>query len=245
MANTFGNWLRRARIRNALSQTELGEKVGVTNASISNWENNKSVPDEKKRLLRNILGSWPTSTNTDQEDDLDVGASPFAAWLTRVRLEKKLSVTELAVKTGLSVPALYNLEAGRISNPRKETVIRLEKALKTTLKDDVKEEIQKEAAIEGFGELTEFDPHNDLDLPTVGGIYVLYDISERPIYVGQGSIIRDRIRIHRDKFWFKAPIVHTAAYVQIQKEDERKQIETLLIRFLKKNAVINKQNVDR
>ena len=94
-------------------------------------------------------------------------------------------------------------------------------------------------------EFFEFDPHNPSDWPEGAGIYVLYDISERPIYVGQGSSIKRRIKEHEEKFWFKAPIVTTAAYILIDDSDLRTKVETILIRFLKKNAVINKQNVER
>jgi hypothetical protein len=45
--------------------------------------------------------------------------------------------------------------------------------------------------------------------------------------------------------WFKSPIVSTAAYIKIEEGGLRKKIETILIRFLKRNAVINKQNVER
>jgi len=99
--------------------------------------------------------------------------------------------------------------------------------------------------VDDVGELIDFNPHNYADLPATPGIYVLYDVSERPIYVGQASDIRSRIGSHNEKFWFKDPIVHTAAYVTIEDKVLRKKIETLLIRFLKSNAVLNKQNVDR
>ena len=109
---------------------------------------------------------------------------------------------------------------------------------------EAKDEIREEATIKDVGELIDFDPHDDEDLPSFPGIYVLYDISERPIYVGQGEIKR-RIRDHRDKFWFKPPIVETGAYVRIDERALREKVETILIRFLKSNAVINKQKVDR
>lgn len=167
------------------------------------------------------------------------------SWLTKTRLEKNISVPELAASAGVSPQAVYNIESGRILNPRQETIRRLERALGKEIPKEAKEEIREEAKIEGVGELIDFDPHSDNDLPAVAGIYVLYDISERPIYVGQGADIRSRIRSHRDKFWFKQPIVHTAAYVKIEEKSLREKVETLLIRFLKSNAVINKQNVER
>jgi len=65
------------------------------------------------------------------------------------------------------------------------------------------------------------------------------------VYVGQASKIATRVRKHQDRFWFKYPIVSHGAYVQIDNETLRRQVEQVLIKFLKSNAVINKQSVDR
>src|SRR5207249_8614053 len=171
--------------------------------------------------------------------------SAFGTWLSRARLEKRMSVAELAESSGVSGPAIYNIESGRIANPRAETVRRLEKGLGQDLPTEAKEELKEESTIEGVGEFVDFDPHDAEDRPAVSGVYVLYDISERPIYVGEGGSIRKRIKDHEEKFWFKQPIVETAAYVKIDDEALRNKVETVLIRFLKSNAVINKKNVDR
>jgi transcriptional regulator with XRE-family HTH domain len=152
-----------------------------------------------------------------------------------------MSVGELAAKAGISAQAIYNIESGRIENPRAETVRRLEEALGEDLPSETKQEIREEATVEGVGEFFEFDPLNKQDWPDVPGIYVLYDISERPIYVGQGGSIKRRLQDHEEKFWFKSPIVSTAAYIKVHDAELRKKFETILIRFLKRNAVINKQ----
>jgi transcriptional regulator with XRE-family HTH domain len=254
MANiTFGERMRRARIRNAWSQSELGEKLGVSQMTISNWENEKVVPDRSQKLrAREALGLMKAdrrSKNKQTEDasapDQDPGPPAFGSWLNRIRLEARMSVGELAAKADVSAPAIYNIESGRIENPRAETVRRLEQALQRRLPAETKEEIREEATVEGVGEFFAFDPLDTDDWPDVPGIYVLYDISERPIYVGQGASIRRRIEDHEEKFWFKAPIVVTAAYIKVAEAELRKKFETILIRFLKRNAVINKQNVDR
>jgi hypothetical protein len=70
-------------------------------------------------------------------------------------------------------------------------------------------------------------------------------ISDRPIYVGQGQKISARLRDHVEKFWFRPPIVQNAAFVGIDNKELREQIEKVLIKFLKSNAVLNQQNVDR
>lgn len=57
--------------------------------------------------------------------------------------------------------------------------------------------------------------------------------------------IADRIRDHEDRFWFKRPIVERASYIPVKDDKLRRQIETILIKFLKSNAIINKQGVER
>jgi len=253
MANiSFSERMRRNRIKNAWSQAELGEKLGVSQATISTWEIGKVIPDrDQKSRLREVLGLDQAEVTTggaprpSVDRGEEVGPSAFGSWLNRARLEQGLSVGELSTRAEVSVAAIYHIESGRIENPRSETVRRLEKALGKELPAETKKEIRDEATVEGVGEFFEFDPHNRNDWPEVPGIYVLYDVSERPIYVGQGSSIRKRIQEHEEKFWFKAPIVSQGAYIKIEEGALRKKIETILIRFLKRNAVINKQNVER
>lgn len=93
--------------------------------------------------------------------------------------------------------------------------------------------------------MTDFDPHSDDDFPREPGVYVLYDISDRPVYVGKSGNIRDRVRGHVDKFWYRSPIVEHAAYVRVDDSILRGQLEETLIKFLKSNAVINQRLVDR
>jgi transcriptional regulator with XRE-family HTH domain len=245
MATKFSEQLRRARIAAGITQTELAAKVGVTPLAVSNWESGKIAPKgESRELLRKVLGPFDSDTAASTAQTTQ-GPTPFGVWLNRQRVAEGLSVAELSAKSQLSVPAIYNIESGRIASPRPETVRKLEKALGRELPEDAREEIREEAKIEGFGEFLDFDPYNDDDRPASGGIYVLYDVSDRPIYVGQGGDIRRRIRDHNEKFWFRSPIVQTGSYVTIEDKGLREKVEKLLIRFLKSNAVINKQNVDR
>lgn len=239
MARRKTKALKDARIRAGLSQAELAEKLGVTQGTISNWEIGRThPPDDQRDRLNTILGLAHGGSMVED-------ASPIAAWLTRARLKLAWSVPELAEKSGVTPQAIYRIEAGTTRNVRKGTRLKIEKALGTALPQDAADEISEQAEISGLGSLEDFDPHSDEDRPRGAGIYVLYDISERPIYVGEGSNVRNRIKAHEEKFWFKRPVVESASWIPIGDTKLRSQIETLLIKFLKSNAVLNKQNVDR
>ncbi|MEL7430715.1 MAG: helix-turn-helix domain-containing protein, partial [Pseudomonadota bacterium] len=169
---------------------------------------------------------------------LNLNDSAFSNWLRRQVHDSGLSPKEISERSGVSLPAIYNIISGRIANPRSETKKKIASAIQTNIPKGVTDRIEKDSGIRGLGELIDFDPHLDEEIPKVAGVYVLYDISERPIYVGQSSNIRSRVKNHSQHFWFKQPIVETAAYIEVNDENLRKQMEAVLIRFLKSNAVI-------
>jgi transcriptional regulator with XRE-family HTH domain len=230
--------IKESRIKVGLSQVELAEKIGVSQPLVSLWERRKAKPSEEQvKKLSEVLGTTDADGTTD--------ASPLAAWLAKARIAKGLSVPELAHQSGLTPPAIYRIEAGITRNLREATRKKLENVLGSVLPADAAQEVAQESEIAGLGTFEDFDPHLDSDRPTGPGIYVFYDISERPIYVGEGSNVRRRITDHEEKFWFKRPIIESASWIRVDDGTLRKQIETLLIKFLKSNAVINKQHVER
>jgi len=235
-----------------ISQGELGRKLEpqVSHATISLWENENSFPNEEQKAQVNWILGQTAQTDTKNsaealDDEIIESPSAIGAWLTKARLSKDFSVPELAAKSDLSAASIYNIESGKSQNPQRATIEKLERALGQQLSAEAKEEAKEEATIEGVGEWFNFDPNSSAEWPHAAGIYVLYDISDRPIYVGQGQRISSRLRDHHEKFWFRAPIVQNAAYVGIESKQLREQIEKVLIKFLKSNAVLNQQNVDR
>lgn len=246
MGNRFTQQLRKARQQEGLSQVSVGEKLGVSGATISNWEAGKSVPDDSDlRKLRKLLGNFDgRGGRASGSDSFEDGQpSAFGIWLRQERDKARLSVNELAEQSGVSAPTIYFLENGRTQLPLEQTRKRIEKALRVDVPAEVTKEVEDEQEIEGLGPLTDFDPFNER--PRCSGVYVFYDISNRPIYVGKAKNIAARVRAHEEKFWFKPPIVHTAAFVEIKADKLRHQMEQVLIKFLKSNAVMNKQSVDR
>ncbi|MFT3937358.1 helix-turn-helix domain-containing protein [Rhodopseudomonas sp.] len=238
--------LRRARLAAALSQVELAKKVGVAQPTISTWENGTSRPDSNSvKKLERILGSFVPRANADR---MSIGApeiGAFGAWLQKARVAAEVSIPELAALTDLSLATIYNIESGRSPNPQTETRRRLEKALNQEVPKDVANEAADEQNVPGIGTLLNFDPHNMDQLPSLPGVYVFYDISDRPVYIGKGDNIALRVRSHQEKKWFVRPIVENGSYVEIKEAKLRHSVEQVLIKFLKSNAIINKQSVDR
>lgn len=234
-----GRDLKTARVRAGLSQEGVAERMDVTQATVSNWERaTAGFPEQRVERLREFLSfdTEPASGET----------APFGQWLTRTREAKGLTRRELSRQSGVSEPQIWNIETGQTNNPRRPTREKLQTALGEDAPGETVEATERSAQIQDVGALTDFDPHDETDLPTDAGVYVLYDISERPIYVGESDNIRGRIRNgHWDRFWYKQPIVETAAFVPIEDQRLRRQVEATMIRFLKSNAVVNQRHVDR
>lgn len=239
--------LRSSRLAAGLSQGEVAERLQVSQATVSNWELGKTEPSSRQiEELESFLGPLSAEIASSSSATTPSEVSPFGVWLNATRVRKGLTVPELAQRAGVSIMTVYNLESGRINNPQERTKEVLTRALDSDISREAAQATEEAANIEGLGSLVDFDPYDDASLPAVAGVYMFYDISDRPIYVGQSSNIRQRIRNdHVDKFWFKRPIVELGAYVEIKEQKLRVQIEKILIRFLKSNALINIRHVDR
>lgn len=257
MGKMLGRRIRRARMAEGLTQRQVAEKIRVNQAQVSSWETGRAEPNEGhlKRMAK-LLGdlsapkkkrseSLESEAEIEAEDDGDNVTNAFGEWLRDTRKAAGLSRHELSETSGVSWMAIRNIEAGNTQNPQDKTRKRLETALNATVPEDIEAEAIEERTIKGLGELSDFDPHAEDDIPTCAGVYVFYDISNRPIYIGQGQNISKRVKDHAEKFWYKRPIVHYAAYIEIVDKTLRYQVEQVLIKFLKSNAVINKQSVER
>lgn len=196
------------------------------------------------RKLKTILGWSRTRAKSEPSADAGEEVSSFGSWLREQRLQCELSVPELAKRAKVSAPAIYNIENGKIQNPQPATRDRIAAALRIKVPDQIVAETVESQEVAGLGPLTDFQPHDKKDWPACAGIYVLYDVSQRPIYVGKGEKISARLKVHEDKFWFKSPIVEYGSYIEVPKKELRHQLEQTLIRFLKSSAVINKQSTD-
>jgi transcriptional regulator with XRE-family HTH domain len=185
-------------------------------------------------------------------------------WLTTQRARAGLTQADLATRAKVTSVTISHIETGATRNPQPAVWQRIVEALrsvsapqpqesaKTTAEAAAKaakeaaDAASQESKIEGIGELVDFEPHDEEDLPDEPGVYIFYDVTERPTYIGESGNIRNRIRgKHDEKFWYRPPIVQTAAYIKIDKQEERRKIEKLLITVLRSHALINKAHVQR
>ncbi len=240
---TLPKRIKSARLSSGLSQADVAKRLGVTQVAVSQWERGRQPTPHNLAALQQLLGEL--TPEADEEPDTLDGPSPFGAWLARTREAADLTRAQLAERAGITHVAIYNLETGRTQNPQERTREKLTGALGAAAPSDAVEATEEAAEIENVGRLTDFEPHDAANLPQGPGVYVFYDISQRPIYVGESQDMARRIQEHADKFWFRAPIVASGSYVLVRDARLRRQVEQVLIRFLKSNAVINKQYVER
>jgi transcriptional regulator with XRE-family HTH domain len=250
MASTLGQRLRRARQREGLTQQALADKLGLIQTTISNWENGSPFKSVDRERIEGILGPLTNKKRLPSDPDqkaitvVENEISSFGSWVRENREKASLSVPELARKADISPASIYNIENGKIKNPQSSTRNQLAAAFNAKIPADVVEETEEEQNIQGLGSLRDFDPYDESQWPEGPGVYVLYDITERPVYVGKGRKISARLKEHeKQKFWIK-PIVNYASYIEVKDETIRHQLEQVLIKFLKKNAVINIQSVE-
>ncbi len=206
---SLGQVLKEARVSIGITQAQLAERMATHQPVISQWENDDAAPAEQQRTrLTEVLGISfsDQGDKASESEETSEAPSAFGAWLNQTRITKKLSVAELSQKSNVKAVTIYAIESGRVENPRAQTREALSKALDEAVPDETTEQTEAQAKIEGVGELFDFDPHDENDWPNSPGIYVFYDISSRPVYVGQGQDIRVRIRDHYTRFWFKQPM---------------------------------------
>jgi transcriptional regulator with XRE-family HTH domain len=179
-----------------------------------------------------------------REDMLPFPQPSFSDWLVREMDKQKVSIQELAVRTRITYAGIWNIVKGNTQSPREETRKRLSEALNRTVPGDLEQEI-KQDALTGYI-WNDFTPTDVQSIPELGGVYVFYDITDRPVYVGKSrSNVRTRVKDHQTRFWFKPPLVVRGSFLAIDDPDMCDKIEMILIRFLGNHALLNSKGVVR
>jgi transcriptional regulator with XRE-family HTH domain len=244
----LGAALKQARLRKEWTQKRLASEMNVTQPTICNWERGTvGAPDvsEVKRI-EELLGFKLTDGSSPADGDV---RTDLQLWL-HAQIEKRRgtkTIRVMAAEAGVSQPTIFNILNGTVIAPQRATIEKLKMYFGA---DELPEEVEREADVAArvgeLGEFREFDPHDKDNWPTGPGVYILYDISGRPIYIGKSkNSVAGRLRDHQTRFWYKAPMVARAAYISVKDEKLVCDLETVLIKVLGPHAVINERGVVR
>ncbi|MDM7981544.1 MAG: hypothetical protein QUV71_14510 [Rhizobium sp.] len=172
--------------------------------------------------------------------------SAFGDWLKSQMARHGVSIRDLQERTGITYTGIWNIVKGNTASPRKETRERLASALNETIPLAIEQEIAEQSIpLQGM-EWVDFTPTDLETVPQAGGVYVFYDITDRPVYVGKSSTnVRMRVKDHQTRFWFKSPLVVRGAFLAVSDAGLCLKIETILIKFLGKHALLNSKGVVR
>ena len=150
MSTSLGQHIRRAREREGPTQTALAEKIGVAPGSVSVWEAGGGLTEDNSKKVETILGPlFPKKAETlDAVPETQI--SSFGVWLRDNRSAASISVPALAKASGVSIPAINDIESGKILNPPASTRNKLAKALKQSVPEQVVQDTEQEQAMIKF-----------------------------------------------------------------------------------------------
>lgn len=182
----------------------------------------------------------------NEDSSIEAAASAFGDWLQAEMNNRNWSIQDLATRSGITYAGIWNIVRGNTVAPREETRRRLTAALGVTVPVEVQEAAVAEAReIPGY-EWVDFTPSDLETVPDQPGVYVFYDITGRPVYVGKSSKnVRTRVGDHSTRFWFKKPLVVRGAFLSVSDPQMCSTLEMVLIKFLGKHALLNEKGVVR
>jgi transcriptional regulator with XRE-family HTH domain len=138
----------------------------------------------------------------DEEVDQNFeGEGSFGKWLRSEMAKQDTSIQDLADKTGLTYVGIWNIVRGNTKWPREATREKISRALNSQVPSEVETEITNQSSVSGYI-WTDFSPYDLQTIPELGGIYVFYDITDRPVYVGnstdRGAQVRRKVLDRRN-----------------------------------------------
>lgn len=182
------------------------------------------------------------------EDDFDQNFGTevsFGRWLQAEMARQNVSIQDLADKTGITYVGIWNVVRGNTKWPREAKRDKISKALNLQMPAEFQAEITDPSSVSGYT-WTDFSPYDLRTIPELAGVYVFYDITDRPVYVGKSnSSLRIRVQDHQTRFWFKQPLVMRGSFLSIPDREMCDRIEMILIKFLGAHALLNSKGVRR
>ena len=218
----------------ALFSGEKSAEPGPNTSAIASSGEGGTKPSKKsgKKPSNNSRDKSRSTVRSTSGGPARKAPATVAAWVSAQRAGAKLALDALAKQAGLNPATVGSIEQGKAPWPRKRTRRKLEKVL-GELPAKTAARAKDQARVDGFGVLTDFNPHDPEDRPKAAGIFVLYDGASRPVHVGQSKNARKRLEALSAEAWFKAPTVEQAAFLEVDESALREAVESLLVRTLR------------
>ena len=197
------------------------------------------------------------SEETENGDYTDDAISEFGE-LIRLNLKAlNWNQSALAQISGVSNATISLIINNKYPNPSKKIVEKIRTAFDNEYKIQGKKSSSSPSdfenattndsttpAVPGVGGFESFDPYNEETWPNSAGIYVFYDLTGRPVYVGKTDrSIVNRVAEHQEKFWFRPPTVEKGFFLKIEDAQLNDKIESILIAFLGDQALFNRNKL--
>ncbi len=138
---SIGDKIKYQRKLLGMTQTELGEKLGVKTNAVSKWECGRveDIPTSKIKAMAqvfNVPPSYLIDENQEPEYCTDlinvVDTMTTGKRIKMLRTQLGMSQTELGKKVGVKTSAIYKYENGLVVNLKRSTIDKLAEALGTT-----------------------------------------------------------------------------------------------------------------
>ena len=138
---SIGDKIKYQRKLLGMTQTELGEKLGVKTNAVSKWECGRveDIPTSKIKAMAqvfNVPPSYLIDENQEPECCTDlinvVDTMTTGKRIKMLRTQLGMSQTELGEKVGVKTSAIYKYENGLVVNLKRSTIDKLAEALGTT-----------------------------------------------------------------------------------------------------------------
>lgn len=112
---TIGEKIKSLRKSLGLTQTELGERVGVKKNAVSKWECGRveGIPTSTIKALANLFNVPPSYLIDDEQDEINLNLGE------RIKIAREaagLTQSELGVRCGTTKQTIYKYETCKVTN---------------------------------------------------------------------------------------------------------------------------------
>lgn len=130
----MGNRIKELRIAAGLTQTELGDQLGIGSSAVAKYEKGrvKNIKQSTIAKMADIFGCTPSHVMALDDEQPPTNFLTLADVLKKRRLELRLTLRDVADSVGVSEGTVSRWESGDIANMRRDKIINLAEVLRVS-----------------------------------------------------------------------------------------------------------------